>query len=1368
MLFEFKSVRTRLNVWFLLVALIPLMAAVSIIYFERVSSIKAESFQRLVAIRDLKVSQLNIWLEEKTGDIKLLAEVPTVRSLKSIITYGRKSVQDQAKMDEVRVNLKSRIKNYNDYTEVFLISAQTGRVVLASRQDLEGADRSKNLFFTEPLKTRSFFIKDIHYSKTLNKPALTFSAPVFDIDNKDELIAILVARIDLNQSLYNMLLARPGMGETGETLIVNKDVIALNELRWYDNAPLNLKIHAFPAVQSSKGNTGIIEIEDYRKKKVLAAYTHIPLTGWGFIAKQDLDEIYKPIKDLLRNSLIIMLCSCVFVCITAIVISKGILAPLISMTALANRLKNGEYSVRNSMQRSDEFGSLAESIDSMADTLTGQMNVQNGVSKVLDSVVDASEVTDFTKTLLEDLLKLTSSDLGVFHLLDENQKQYVAVNAIGADSKLIQPVNAQQLSGEIGKAVSLKEICHLQNISEETFFQLETFAGKIVPREIITIPLLNMGKVEAVVSLASISGYSLNHLEIIKTAWRTLNTGLSSLHATEKTRLLANELQETNVELKEQRFELQRQSDELQEQNVELETQRQQVEEATRLKSEFLSNMSHELRTPLNSIMALSKVLILETEKQLDDEQRNYLEVISRNGKKLLKLINDILDLAKIEAGRMDLTPKTFSVRHFLETIIEGFDLICLEKGIEISLQLEEKIPHIKSDEIRVNQILQNIISNAVKFTNKGCVSITAKHDRNHVVITIHDTGIGITEKDLPYIFGEFRQVDGSSSRSFEGTGLGLAIAKKSAALLGAEITVSSTSGEGTCFTVKLPIVWHGNTLPDIQPDEPLLLSKTSVRQKNKTILVVDDEPDTAKTIANYLTDAGYNTLIALSGKEAVEITRTHELFAMTLDIGMPDMDGWEVLQQLKRDPKTVAVPVIIVSVSDDNKTGFALGATDFITKPVNRDQLAAAIMKLSQVKVESVMVVDDNEMDRQNIVRMLVAQSLEVRDADSGPRCFELLAEGVPDLIVLDLMMPGMSGSDVLDRLRNAPNTRNIPIIIVTAKDLTTEEKRLLQEQMTLVIEKDKLSINTFWLKLQDYLEDLNQSIPDVSFNNETAKNKILIVEDNPDTILQVKYVLTKAGYEVSTAGSGSEALEYIKHTIPDGIILDLMMPEIDGFEVLEEIRGTDKTACIPVLILTAKDLTKADLQRLSHNNIQQLIQKGDIDVDGLLFKIDVMLGNQPKTQKLPQEKAPSDKNNGMAQVKSSVRRVSSGKPVLLIVEDNPDNMITLKAILKNKYTLLEAYDGEEGLQKAVHSSPDLVFLDMSLPKMDGYEVVRQLKKDTTTKAIPIVALTAHAMKGDQEKILAAGCDDYISKPVDPEKILDCLKKWLEIAPKM
>ncbi|MEI6155550.1 MAG: ATP-binding protein, partial [Deltaproteobacteria bacterium] len=512
---------------------------------------------------------------------------------------------------------------------------------------------------------------------------------------------------------------------------------------------------------------------------------------------------------------------------------------------------------------------------------------------------------------------------GAYFLLNQKDNIFEPFTSIGVTPDLLHPFDASALDGELGMVLETKRITHIKDIPDDTIFRFRTFTGTIIPKEIVSIPIVINGAVLGVVSMASIKPYSLKAIAILNQSWAILvNTVFANLRANEKTRQLAEELREINQELRAQHEELEaqaeelrKQTEELQGQNVELEQQRLVVEEASRLKSQFLSNMSHELRTPLNSVMALSRVLMMQARAKLSDEEINYLEIIERNGKNLLTLINDILDLSKIEAGRMDINPKQFSLRLTLENIVESIAPIVGEKNIEINQYIPEDLPLLESDEIRVSQILQNLVVNAVKFTNAGSVTISVQSDKGKVFIRIEDTGIGIAEDDLPYIFDEFRQVDGTSSRRHEGTGLGLAIARKAARMLGGDIAVASTPGTGSTFTLTLPVTWQG-----IAPAyEPIVIRQpSSVKSVRKTILVVDDEPEMAAMISRYLLQEGYNTLTATSGSEALKLAARELPFAVTLDIIMPDMDGWEVLQGLKKNPKTKDIPVIIVSISEN------------------------------------------------------------------------------------------------------------------------------------------------------------------------------------------------------------------------------------------------------------------------------------------------------------------------------------------------------------------------------------------------------------------------------------------------------------------
>lgn len=529
------------------------------------------------------------------------------------------------------------------------------------------------------------------------------------------------------------------------------------------------------------------------------------------------------------------------------------------------------------------------------------------------------------------------------------------------------------------------------------------------------------------------------------------------------------------------------------------------------------------------------------------------------------------------------------------------------------------------------------------------------------------------------------------------------------------------------------------------------------IKSEQKTILVVDDEPEVVTLIAGFVSTQGYNVITALSGKEALELARSHHPFAITLDIIMPGMDGWEVLEELKKDPDTADIPVIVTSITDDRQTGFALGAVGYITKPVDRNALIGEINKIGRPGFRNIMVVDDNEIDRNEITRIIQQEGLRAIVAKGGPECMALIQRSLPDVLVLDLMMPGMDGFEVLERLREKPETVNLPVIVVTAKDLTTQDRKRLSHNVASVLEKSETTSR----RLLQEIKRILLEIEDRKTRPEAIRDRILLVEDNEAGIIQIRAILQKEGYGVDVARNGQEALDYVQHTIPDGIVLDLMMPKVDGFEVLEKIRGQTNTADIPVLILTAKDLTREDLKKLSANNIQQLVQKGDVDPKVLLSRIRAMLGRgtELETGNLKLE------TKDLEPVEDPVfsGETENSQPVtILVVEDNPDNMITLRAVLGNSYNMLEAVDGKEGLRAIFEERPDLVLLDISLPEMDGYQVVQKIKENKEVRNIPVIAMTAHAMKGDREKIIAAGCDDYISKPIDPEKLLRKVRRWV------
>ncbi len=654
--------------------------------------------------------------------------------------------------------------------------------------------------------------------------------------------------------------------------------------------------------------------------------------------------------------------------------------PLRELTILARRFREGDFSVRGRNAPANEFGTLAKTFNQMAESISSQMELRNINDHISETLLNANNLSFFRTDLLQTLMEATESQMGAYFRHNPEQDVFEPLASIGVDKDRLKPFDASALEGEIGRVLTTRKMVHLRDIPGDSVFHFRTFAGSLPPKDLVSFPIIlddGARGVRGVISLASVRGYEPKAVEVLSLPWATLvHTVFANLVANDKTRQLSEELLENNQELHVQQEELysqaeelSQQTEELKAQNVELERQRQAVEEATRLKSQFLSNMSHELRTPLNSVLALSRVLMMQAGSKLSEEETGYLEIIERNGKNLLALINDILDLSKIEAGRMDIHPKLFSLGQTLENIVESIMPLAREKRIDLHHDIPADLPTIESDELRVTQVLQNLLGNAVKFTDTGGVSVSVQADQEKFFVRVTDTGIGIAKSDLPHIFEEFRQVDGSSSRRHEGTGLGLTIAHKAARLLGGDISVQSAPAKGSSFTLTLPLSWRGAAL--------------------------------------------------------------------------------------------VTEPVSL--------------------KPVSRD--------------------------------------------------------------------------------------------------------------------------------------GLERSPAFVAMGESALHPRVLLVEDNDAAIIQVRSVLESAGYAVDVARDGREALVFVAQTIPDGIVLDLMMPQVDGFAVLENIRSTPATANIPVLVLTAKDLTPDDLKRLTANNIQQLVHKGDVDRESLLNKVSAMVRGMPGT---------------------------------------------------------------------------------------------------------------------------------------------------------
>ncbi|MEI6306407.1 MAG: response regulator, partial [Deltaproteobacteria bacterium] len=760
-------------------------------------------------------------------------------------------------------------------------------------------------------------------------------------------------------------------------------------------------------------------------------------------------------------------------------------------------------------------------------------DVQQGLAHISESLVTAHSLDDFFRRLLPVLLEITGARMAVAFMEEHTGEYFVPMHAIGADTSLMRRFSRKGLEGELGIILSNGEVSSFTSADSGSNLRLVTSFGEIIPAEIITLPISINDEIRAFISLASENLFPLHVHETLEHVRLPLSAGFARVVAGDEIRGLARELSTKNAELTQQSeeliqqsTELTQQSDELSRRNRLLDQQKQELEVATRLKSEFLSNMSHELRTPLNSVLALSRVLAVQGGDRLTEDELGYLAIIERNGRHLLSLINDILDLAKIESGRQDIFFETISVTGIVKEIVDELMPIASEKGISLAmLQPEGEMPPFVIDAKKLRQILQNIVGNAVKFTKEGSVTISLRADSGQMNIAVQDTGIGIDGKFLDTIFHEFRQADGSTSRSFEGTGLGLAIARKLARLMGGDITVSSTIGEGSTFSLQLPIDGRLDKRAQMTEQNIIALPQvTAPHPRHRSILVVDDDPESVSLIASHLSQAGYETITAMNGADALRLARARKPFAITLDILMPDMDGWEIMRELKNSPETADIPVVVVSLTNDQATGFALGAVGMVNKPINRDRLLEEFGKLSGAWFRKVLVVDDNPVDRMFIASMLKESGMDVMLAENGQQALELALKHLPDLITLDLVMPGMDGAAVLDKLRAYKATSTIPVVVITSKDMNEMELSRFSSGVSAILAKEGLGSKQMLDKLVKSLGHLNWNPASTS---KQSGSRILIVEDSEAATIQLRFALESAGFAVDAFSNGRHALD-------------------------------------------------------------------------------------------------------------------------------------------------------------------------------------------------------------------------------------------------
>ncbi len=483
------------------------------------------------------------------------------------------------------------------------------------------------------------------------------------------------------------------------------------------------------------------------------------------------------------------------------------------------------------------------------------------------------------------------------------------------------------------------------------------------------------------------------------------------------------------------------------------------AEQANRAKSSFLANMSHELRTPLNAILGYSEILQEEMAESGCEELVTDVQKVYAAGKHLLGLINDILDLSKIEAGKMDLHNETFGLTALIQEVVTTLDPLLKTKENQLTLECVEPLGNMYADLTKVRQMLFNLLSNAAKFTEAGVITLTVTRDSDKdtdwITFRVSDQGIGMTPEQLRKLFQPFTQADSSTSRKYGGTGLGLTITRRFAEMMGGTVTVDSQFGYGSTFVIRLPAYVITDSKP-VLTGENLSLPSSAKKTVGNTILVIDDDSVVRELLQNYLGKLGYRVATADSGEMGLKLAKKLRPHAITLDVMMPSLDGWQVLSILKNDPQLAPIPVIMMSMIEDKSIGYALGATEYLTKPVDREELRTVLNKyLDDESQQHILVVEDEADSRLVIENILHKVGWQVSCAENGRVALEKIKVEVPDLILTDLMMPEMDGFELIAELREHPVWRSIPMVVLTAKNITPEESNLLNDRVAKVFQK-------------------------------------------------------------------------------------------------------------------------------------------------------------------------------------------------------------------------------------------------------------------------------------------------------------------------
>ncbi len=1261
------------------------------------------------------------------------------------------------------------------------------------------------------------------YEPSLNNLSGFFVQPMFDSDGS--LVGLIALQVTMDR-INQIIQQEAGYGETGQAYIVGRDRLLRSAMRFGREEEIlnreveNNKIRDWLFYLQHRNNPQMLKNYELDEEKVssydpdgsggwvLGIYRHLNLldelgVSWALIEEIEHSEAFayaKKLSDIVKLSFIVTI---ILVFLTSILVTRWFVNPIKQLSSWAKQVAAGELSNKLIKAPNNEIGEMVETfnrlvtalqsyagvarstargdysetveIRSEEDVLGKSMNqmvesfrqvvdqanriadgdysvlikprsdkdslgialsemtktlqakvieinnqdwLKTGINKLDATMSGQRNLKDLTSKVLSFMAEYLEAQFGLVYLVDELEGKLNLSATYAVEEKAIKNLKTVKPGeGLIGQVALDKKMLIVKEKPDDDIKIQLGFKAKD-PANFLFYPVTFEGELVALIELASITPFDKLKLIFIKMAGDNIGVSITNSLANEKVRKLlaqtqdqANELavqqeelrqaneelqeqtsalrvseenlqaqQEelkvTNEELEERTHALELQRDAIREKNQELEKARREIEQkardlekASRYKSEFLANMSHELRTPLNSILVLSQLMAENKKGHLDAKELEYARTINSAGADLLDLINEILDLSKVESGKIDLHIERFYFDDLVSFVTKSFGPLIEKKGLELFTKTSKTLPpHIMTDVQRVSQVIKNLFSNAIKFTHDGSITLNIyRPDENEdlsnsgidpkksTAISVSDTGIGIPPDKLKLIFEAFQQADGTTSRKYGGTGLGLSISKGFAELLGGEIKVESMEGRGTTFTLFLPDEFEPkshdklNLKPEPRENEmmeDIELPATDENQKaaadgidvadlgeeafddrnnimegDRVILVIEDDRTFAGLLYDLAHEHRFKCIVAYDGESGLHYADFYAPHAIILDIGLPGIDGYEVMNRLKLNKRTRHIPVHFISASNKSLESYKLGAIGFLRKPVSTESLEEAFKRIEDIvsnPVKKLLIVEDDETMRKSIINLMSDEHIQVTAVDSGEDAIERLKTEKFDCLILDLGLKNMTGFELLERIKKNEEMTYLPVVVYTARELTKEEDLKLQLYADSIILKGARSFERLLSETTLFLHQVESQLPE--------KKQ----------------------------------------------------------EMLKRIHGRED--------------------------------------------------------------------------------VLSGKTIL-VVDDDMRNVFALTSVLESyNMTVIIGKNGREGIEKLEANSKDidLVLMDIMMPEMDGYEAMQLIRKNKQFKKLPIIALTAKAMKDDREKCIAAGANEYLAKPVDTEKLVSLLRVWL------